>query len=312
MSKARANLASRLAAYRSAARAELLVSRAPTETEHNARAQILRNGLAVSGFAMLEEFLKSRTAEVLQRIGAGRTAFSNLPSAVRDAATAGVVRALKFQDAFQDRRSSDYHRFYQDHARAIYSTGTAAYEISTLAFANEASNISSDTVQGILDAFRVDNSWSAIGSIASRCNVGVLDLRSAMTAAAARRHAAAHQADAAVEIADLQAFAVEVVGISLGFDLLLSRALRKILDADRDYLSQQRKVAARDVPIRVLEQDGGWWREVVLPNTRAFKRNRDRDTLLAGCTTRARAKGESVVVLGARGFPMEWATPDVD
>jgi len=167
-------------------------------------------------------------------------------------------------------------------------------------------------VQGILDAFRVDNSWSAIGSIASRCNVGVLDLRSAMTAAAARRHAAAHQADAAVEIADLQAFAVEVVGISLGFDLLLSRALRKILDADRDYLSQQRKVAARDVPIRVLEQDGGWWREVVLPNTRAFKRNRDRDTLLAGCTTRARAKGESVVVLGARGFPMEWATPDVD
>ena len=187
MSKARAQFLTRLAAFRAAGAADVLVSKAPTEIEHNARAQILRNGLAITGFALLEDFVKSRLAEILQRIGSGQTPFSNLPPAIRDGATAGVVRALRFQDQYLDKKAVDYHAIYQAHARAIASTGASPFEISVLAFANDQANISADTLGGVLDAFRIDTPWSAMGSVASRCNVGVLDLKTAMSAAANRR-----------------------------------------------------------------------------------------------------------------------------
>jgi hypothetical protein len=261
---------------------------------------------------MLEDFIKSRGAEVLQRVGAGRTSFIDLPSGIRDAATAGVVKALRFQDQWLDRRAADYHVTYQNHARAIASTGTSPYEISTLAFANDQANLNAEVVSSVLEAFRVENPWSAMGSVASRANIGVLDLKGAMSAAAARRHAAAHKADAIVEIGELQAFEAEAVGIALSFDLLLSVALRKLLDADRDYLTRQRKVAGKDATFRIIEYAKGWWREIVPPGVRAYKRSKDENPLRSECSLRARAAGQAVIIRGAKGFPAEWFTPDVD
>ena len=79
MSLARRLILERLHAFRLATQTEALVSLAPTEVDHNARAQVLRNGLAVVGFAILEDFIKSRAGEVVQRIGHGAAAFTDLP-----------------------------------------------------------------------------------------------------------------------------------------------------------------------------------------------------------------------------------------
>jgi hypothetical protein len=219
---------------------------------------------------------------------------------------------LKYQERFLDQNANDYFRFYQKHASAIASTGNAAYEISALAFANEHPNISSDDIANILNAFFIINPWNALGSVASKCNIGGLDLKSVFANATVRRHVAAPQASADIETSDLVAFGTEIIGLALAFDLLISRALRKILDADRDYLRQRTKIPGSHVGIRFLQLEGSWWREVVNDNKKAYARSKDFLQLKADCFQRARSSEQALVIKGDKGLPVEWCTPDVD
>lgn len=311
MSLARRLILERLHAFRLATQTEALVSLAPTEVDHNARAQVLRNGLAVVGFAILEDFIKSRAGEVVQRIGHGAAAFTDLPEGIQRAATSGVVSALRFQEQLLD--SSSVIGFHQSHALKIASTLNARYDLSPLAFGHDKHNLSAGDVEAILTAFHIDNPWNAMGGVAQRCGVGIVALKEAFSRAAQRRHTAAHRADAGVEITDLQSLAQEILAISISFDLLLSHALRKLLDADRNYLTGRVKIAARHVTIRFLvPSDNGYWRETLVGASRAVARRKQLNTLRAEATQRARKVGDALVVLDQKGLPVEWATPAVD
>jgi hypothetical protein len=299
--------------YRQAVEQEALISKAPSEQDHNARARMLRNGMAVAGYALLEDFLRSRTAEILERIGDGTTRFRELPREIRVAATEGVFEAVRFQQRFLNRQAEDYFRHYQDHAHLVASTANSAYRISPFAFAHQQSNLASRDVEDILRSFKVDNPWSAVVGIAKRCGVGVFALKDAFEGATARRHAAAHRADADIEHSDLADFDVEALGLAVGFDLLMSRALRYLLDADKTYLSNKGLVAGKHISIRFLRYDGmKWWREVVDNNNRASNRHQDFHTLKVDAIGRARASGQAVVVQDERGLPASWHTPDTD
>jgi hypothetical protein len=117
MSRARRSFFERLVAYESAVGQDLIVTKTPSETDHNARARLFRNGLAVVAFALVEDFIKSRTGEVIQRVGYGVSAFDDLPYPIRSAATAGVTKALSYQSQFFDSRSSAYFAHYQEHTQ---------------------------------------------------------------------------------------------------------------------------------------------------------------------------------------------------
>lgn len=274
---------------------------------------MLRNGLAVVGYALLEDFVRSRTAEVMQRVGDGSTPFRNLPKDVKIAATEGVFNAVKFQQQFVDRQAENLFDHYQKHAHFVASTADSTYRISPLAFAQEQSNLSSMKVEKILTALKVDNPWSAITGVATRCGVGAFALKNAFDSAAERRHAAAHRADSDIEYSDLNDYDVEALGIAVGFDLLISRALRHLLDADATYLSNKGLVASKHVSMRLLRYDDKrWWRELTEDNIRATNRNVDFQVLKAGATSRARLLGQAVVVQDKRGLPKAWYTPDTD
>jgi hypothetical protein len=288
-------------------------TRAPTETEHNARARVLRNGLAVVGYALLEDFLRNRTVEVVERIGDGHTPFEELPKGIKLAATEGVFNAVRFQQRFMDRRDPDMILTLQEHARHVASTAESSYSLSPFSFVHEQSNISSKDIEKVLQAFKVTSPWSAMGSVAGSCGVGVFALKDAFEAAANRRHAAAHQADADIEYGDLSDYDVEALGVAVGFDLLISRALRQILDANVAYLSRNGTIAGNHIGTRTLRYDGKkWWREVLTGNTRATNRNPSLQTLRVGAIGRARTGGQAVIVQDERGLPSAWYTPDTD
>jgi hypothetical protein len=264
-------------------------------------------------FALLEDFIKARTGEILERVGAGLATFVDLPHALRVAATAGVVRALYYQDRFQDKQSSIYFTHYQVHSSRIASTASSAFEISPLAFGFDQPNLNSKVVENILNAFNIEQPWNAIESVARRTGVGVPALRRAFESAMYRRHDAAHRADADVESSDLEGLVTEVLGIAVGTDLSLSLALRRILDGDRDLLSRNKKMAGNKIGVRLISFDGStWWREVVPGKSRATARNKDLDELKVECFRRARSNQEAVVIQDSRGLPQEWYTPFVD
>lgn len=310
MSVARQNLFSRVDAFRGALRTDAILSRAPTEVEHNAAARMLRNGLAVVGFAMLEDFIKTRTGEVLNRIGgAGAPAFGDLPVGVQRAATAGVIAAVAFREGLEDQGQ----RFIQEHAALVASTGATGFQISPLAFGHSRSNLSTREVEDILTAFQIDSPWSAMGSVASRAGVGNPALKTAFDRAATRRHTAAHQANADVESTELSAFVLDLLALCLSFDLLLSQALTKILERHEGYLKRKEKVAARGVVLRFVAHDGTrYWRDTIEGQARAAMRNADFDVVKTAALRHARANSQAVVIHDERRVPRQWFTPAVD
>lgn len=69
MSNARSLFNSRIASLVNSLGIDAVQTRPLTEQAHNDVARMLRNGLAVVGFAALEDFIKSRVSEVLSEVG---------------------------------------------------------------------------------------------------------------------------------------------------------------------------------------------------------------------------------------------------
>jgi hypothetical protein len=309
---ARQNFHERLAAYNAAIKEPVIVSGAPSEREHNARARLFRNGLAVMGFGIVEDFVRTRCSEILQRIGSGTTAFIDLPEALRIAATAGVTDAIRFKSSFLDKTSAEYFPLYQTNSRSIASTAEVAYEISPIAFGYDRANIQKEDIERLLRAFNIDGHWSAVSAIAIRSGASVLDVKSAFGNALKRRNSAAHQADSDTEVTDLSAFSGEAAAIALGLDVMLSHALRKILDANSDFLRRKRLLAASHIGLRFIQFDGVFWREIENNASRAYRRNKDLATLKAECIIRARNKEQAIVIKDIAGRITDWLTPVVD
>src|SRR5688572_20617655 len=108
-----------------------------TDTEKNAKARVLRNGLAVVLFAILEDFIRQRTSEVLMAVGTAGVVFDRLPEKLRKAATIGFLSTLGFRIKLQE--DADKLEFLQLEARRIASTAGSPFEISPFSLAHSKS-----------------------------------------------------------------------------------------------------------------------------------------------------------------------------
>jgi hypothetical protein len=309
MSKARQDFYASLSAFSYALDSSDVISKGPDEIMHNERARFLRNGLAISGFAMVEEFVKARTGEVLDRVGSGMTSFGDLPDGLKIASTAGVIKAMQFQANFIEKINLLAH--YQNHAKSVASTLKQPYVISNIAFCHNYINLSSSEVDNILTAFRVDNPWGAIGGIISKLGVGVLAPKQAFDNAAGRRHLAAHVINANTEYSALVSYKKESISFCLSYDLLISKALKLLSIKDQDYLKKD-KITSQRIGVIYLKQDGGKWKEIKEKAIKAIKSGSDYEIIKADCLLRGKKEGLAVVHTAESGVPIEWFTPDID
>jgi hypothetical protein len=311
MSKARHDFISRLRAYRSAVEAEILVNKAPTDHEHNQRAKILRSGLSVVGFSILEDFIDDRSTEILARIGNSAVQFERLPEKLREATTIGVIRALNFQiGLIRSNDEKDVTSFVQRHARLVASTSETGYQLSGLALGAMRSNLNHEDVKQMLHTFRIKDPWGKIDKIASRVGLGAPSLQDAFKGAMRRRHEGAHKADADPETTDLQFYYNQALGIAIGFDALISYGLKYILDANSDFLSGSQEVEQSKIPFRFVDQsDNGEWREVAEGKLRAYRVGDDFEHVKDNALARARSRSEILVVRNTNEIPRGWYIP---
>ena len=311
MSKARHDFISRLRAYRSAVETEILVNKAPTDREHNRRAKILRSGLSVVGFSILEDFIDDRSTEILARVGNSAVQFDRLPKRLQKATTIGVIRALNFQiGLIRNSDEEDVTSFVQRHAKLVASTSETAYQLSGLALGAKRSNLNHEDVKRMLRTFRIKDPWGKIDKIASRVGLGAPSLQDAFKGAMRRRHEGAHQADADPETTDLQFYYNQALGIAVGFDALISSGLKHILDANSDFLSGSREVEQSEIPLRFVDQSAnGTWREVTEGSQRAYRVDEDLEQIKENALARARRRSEVLVIRNANEIPREWYIP---
>ncbi|MDF2627049.1 MAG: hypothetical protein K0R39_880 [Symbiobacteriaceae bacterium] len=306
MSTARSNFLQRIKAFKVALDEPALISQAPTCIDHNNTARLLRNGLAVVGFALLEDFLKSRLNEVLSRVGNSHIPFDELPDALKEAAVVGALRALAYQGDMRKRQGDDYLSYIQEHSQFIASTSSAAYQVSGISLGWERPNLNDADVKEVLRVFKVKDGWGNIDRLASRVGLASPSLKDAFRQAALRRHKAAHSASADTEITHLKSFVPQALGVALAFDSLVSKSLHQLLIRDATFLSEPGETKDTDVTIRFLERDGTDWREIKERSARAVRRNTDLAQLTAECLARPDAQNDVVVVRDASRQPVDW------
>lgn len=283
---------------------EAVRSKGPTERMHNQIARMLRNGLAVVGFASLEDFIKARSCEVLELIGTTGVAFDQLPEKVQVATTYGAISALNYQLGLRDKQEKI--GFAQDHTLKISSTASGGYALTALAFGYGQPNLNVDSIKSILSSFGVENPWGQITNIASSLGLAALPLDESFKNAALRRHRAAHVANADTPQGDISQFVNEAIAIAIGFDFLFSKALSLIRDLDPRYLNSSTRVTASSIHYRVVKLSDGKWKEYSNGNTRAYRSSRDLNSLIAEAKRRAVLAKQFYVQFDERGVVADW------
>jgi hypothetical protein len=309
---AREDFFDRIAAFVDATQEPALQVKPPTEIQHNARARLLRNGLAVVGFALLEDFIKRRTGEALEAISLPSVRFSDLPDAIQKAATLGAISSASFQARLQQNAGRDAIAFLQEIAVDVASTKSSAFRLSTIAFGYGQANLNHDEVRKICAAFGIRAPWDDIREVAKRVGLGgTASYEQVFQSAARMRHTAAHEGAADIASADILAFSKNATAIAIGFDVLLSKCLRLVRERNSEHLSGATRVRASDVAFRFVDNGGdGVWRETNEGHTRAIRRSTDPQTLMADAVSRAKRTRQAVVLRGADLTPRRWFPTD--
>lgn len=225
---AKDNLFVRLQYLSAAVNLPVLVDQGIALDEHNGVANLLRKGLGIVAFNMLEDFIKERSVESLKTLSESGIAFSNLTEYLQESAISGALNALVFRANMQKKNGEDWKVFIQDETLKIHSTKNERYELSKYSLVYGGSNISSNEITDLLKAFGISGGWAKMKSISDSIGGGLPDLNQIFKNAAQRRHSAAHTADFRFEYQWLEGIKKEILAISGALDILLSARCRQV------------------------------------------------------------------------------------
>ena len=304
-SKARSDFLQRIRAFDTASQQPHLISTGPNPSADPAR--LLRNGLMIVGFAALEDFIRSRTGEVLAQIRGQTTPFGDLPDAMRSASTDAVVRSFASMLPIWRRAGTSLDEI-QSIGASLASTKRQPYRLSPLGlFALR--NVSKEDIADGLKAFGVTNVWPSINSIAARAALPGLALSDEYDAAHNRRNEAAHDGQANVLQGDLQGFAMPAIAIALGYDALISRAARLLSDGTMTKTSLV-TINSVDIRLRTIDRLANGWEEVQEGGPAVASGNR-LSVLRSSARQRALVSRDLMVIRPATRIAVEWETTDL-
>ncbi len=311
MPDARGTFYERIEALGSAISHDSVVSGPPAARMENARARIMRSGLAVTTFTILEDFLRARTQETFAYISRSGNPFGKMPAQLRRIATIRTVKAILFQLGIKNDARDDI-AYVQEKASSIASTLTASYEISDIAFGYDTSNLSDTMVEELLEALHIDKPWESMGQIGARAGIGTLRQRhrAAFLELAARRHHAAHDPRSDVQPSELEAGLLDVVGLAIGFDGLISMAGERFRTRDQNFLSGKKKITQKELGLIFVEPIGAEIFGVKREDAKKYWRKKDS---IEGAIDHARRLCHNqqaiVVTVNNRKVPVRWESP---
>lgn len=303
------SLLRRIETIQKAASDSILIDRLLTDSEHNERARLLRNGLMVVAFTSLEDFIRARTGELLDLISRTVVPFSDLPEFLRNAATMGAMKAARARADVAKNSGEDPLALLQTAASHVASTAGGPLQISRYSLGYLGSNVGSSEIANILAAFNAQDAWNEISLIARRCGAGSLPLKSAYDQAMRLRHSAAHSPDANVQPQNLQDFCTQAVSIALGFDVIASRAARMLRDGDPEILAGKMKISD-SLEIRFLDEEPRGHVERRETVQRAVSVTKDAQAALQRAVQNAVKSRSPVVLRGQSGLPGNWVITD--
>lgn len=266
---AKSELFTRLQFLESAVALPELIDQGIMPNEHNGRANLLRKGLGIVAFNILEDFVKNRTVEGLDALSTSTILFPNLPAKLQEAATLKALNAILFRAKLEKRTGGNWLGLIQTESQKIYSTQNPTFELSRYSLVSSSSNIGEDDIGELLAAFGVPAGWAVLKQVSDRIGGGLPDLRAAYNNAADRRHSAAHSATFQYNHQWLSGIKHEIVTIASAIDILLFEVCRQVRLRPTQTLESHNAKAL--LKFRFLEHKAGKVRETTTIGGRAKK-----------------------------------------
>ncbi len=200
-----------------------VIDQAPSQTAHNSRASILRQGLAVLTFATVETFIRDRTAEVFASFTNPALTFADLSDKLRHAVTFGALDGIRFR--FKILKPADPVSWLVTSVSPVAKVSSSVKPLSEYSFGQAASNLVEDDLKDILKAFGIEDPWGQMTALTSRVGLAILDCKTEFEAMKTRRHSAAHALTSKVLHTELEGSLRAARALCIAFDLLLSESL---------------------------------------------------------------------------------------
>jgi hypothetical protein len=292
---AKTELFDRLRYLNSAVNLPIMIDIGIAPSEHNGVANLLRKGLGIVAFNILEDFIKNISLESLSFISNTRVSFSKLTESLQEASISGALSALVFRSKIEKKDGGDWKTLVQDEALKIHSTKNATFELSKFSLVSANSNITANELTDVLKAFGIIGGWSTLKQVSDSVGGGLPDLSQSYKNAADRRHYSAHTASFQYDYQWLSDIRNEILAISCSLSVLLAARCRQIAsDLTKNFCDHD---IVHALNYRFLEQSGTEFRETTQIGGKARKIWASREDAINHISPNLISKKEFLIVL---------------
>jgi hypothetical protein len=207
-----------------------LIDNGLTDEDHNGVANLLRKGLGIVAFNILEDYIKQKAIESLDMLSNSGIQFSDLTDELQKSSIFEALNSLNFRSDIIKRNGSlpESISLIQTEAFKIHSTSLHPFQLSSLSLVSTGSNVNDGEISTMIRAFGIAGGWDALRQISNGIGGGIPDLAQAYKNAASRRHRAAHTATYQYDYLWISNVKNEILAIAASLDILLSARCRQV------------------------------------------------------------------------------------
>lgn len=303
---AKDNLLKRILSVDNATQLPALIDKDVMQEQHNITANLLRKGLGIVAFNILEDFIKSRTIEMFDFISNARVRFEQLPDSFRIAATNGALRGLVYQAGLEKKNNGDWLALIHSEAKSIFSTSQFPYTLSRVSLLSDGSNVGHDDIPEVMKCLDITGGWKTLQKISNDIGGGTLDLNAAYKNMFFDRNRCAHEAGFNYPYTSLDNSLNDIVTIASAFDIALTTRCRYIEKQPNLPLSDHKE--KDPFSYRFLIADGDVFREKksLEPGAKTIKKWSNISDAQSNLIPKLRLRDEFLIYIGKQRRLSDW------
>lgn len=262
-------------------------------------------GVAITAFITVEQFLRSRSAEIARFVSTGASNYQDLSTAARRALLLRTGRNFVATIQGSHTNESEWIAAATAVGRSMSSVVSSPLDIAGPTLTWAGSNVQEADVEEILQILGCkEKPWESLTVTLKRSlrSDVTIPTRELFTLLARSRHSAAHAAYSATTVTELRTLPRATVLFALAADCLASHLA---LELQRGRSAAMPSASHRIVRLRFVERKGRHWRHIEEGSTRG-KRFSTRNDAWVGATQIAGQREETVVEVDSSGEPINW------
>ena len=262
-------------------------------SDHNIKARILRNGLVVSAFSLLETYLEDRLEEAVASLSSSAIPYSSFPDEFRNFFTVQAVQGLANRLKFLDKNDKLIYAEQNISSIARILSNPSSY--NKFGFSPNGSNIKSEDVRDLPKLFGVKNGWFQLQTVCSEIGASRLALSNDFENFKKARNAGAHDIGSNIASLDLDTHIETALLVGISSDISISNAIEWLCRSHTHALAMQHISTNRPKYKFLVERGDGRWAEYGTGNARIIKIYPDFENAKRGAATRSRQQNTHLV-----------------